>query len=833
MSSVHHRRRIALLVNDVFSAYQASFRASIERAARRRNFSLLVFMGRELAHRDVNERAQNAIYDWISPEIADGALVLSGTIANFTDIAGMAGLCERLGAMPVVSIGLSIPGFAAVVLDNRSAQAVAVEHLIRQHRRRRIAYIGGPPSNGEASDRLSGYLDTLKRNDLAHDDRLISAGHFTLPTGREAMREILDRGVDFDSVVAANDHMALGAMALLSDRGIRVPEDVLVVGFDDTPIARFATRSLTTVAQPIDQMVEAGISDLLHLMGAEETSVRPSFDAELVLRESCGCGYMSVRSAQSPNVPEMNATEYLRAHREDLAREMQPSSESTSSGWRTSWAPRLLDGLVADLGGKRGAFAELLERTTEEALAQHSSLEEIGHVIVRLQRHFDAAGYYGAAQFDLEQLWMKARTIVTAAISRKEARAALEQIERSVDLRYVTQRLSIAFESRSLAAELERSLPALGVDTAYVALQPKNDPETLRPLVVLEQRARATVALQPHTLRQLLPDGFPKATEWSLLIWAVTFESEVLGVLALGGAADPLIGEAVRAQIGAALKMGELHARVVEQTAIQERIGREQLMQEMSIARRIQTALAPKDLDATALDIAAGTTPADVVGGDYYDVLPVPGGCWLAIGDVAGHGLMSGLVMLMIQSIVSTLVTSRPDASPSELVVDANRVLFPNLHTRLQRQEHATFALLRVFDDGRISFAGAHEDFIVWRASTRRCELVSTDGTWLGLVEDIRPVTSDRELRLVPGDLLVLLTDGILEARNARNEHFGVDPVCRIIETHADATPQIIHAELIAAACAWAPVQQDDVTCVVVRFTGFGLRNISPMRSVM
>jgi sigma-B regulation protein RsbU (phosphoserine phosphatase) len=109
--------------------------------------------------------------------------------------------------MPVVSIGLSIPGFAAIALDNRSAQGVAVEHLIRQHRRRRIAYIGGPPSNEEASDRLFGYLDTLKRNDLAHDDRLISTGHFTVPTGREAMRAILDRGVDFDSVVAANDHM--------------------------------------------------------------------------------------------------------------------------------------------------------------------------------------------------------------------------------------------------------------------------------------------------------------------------------------------------------------------------------------------------------------------------------------------------------------------------------------------------------------------------------------------------------------------------------------------------------------------------------------------------
>jgi sigma-B regulation protein RsbU (phosphoserine phosphatase) len=819
IASVHDRKRIALLVNDVFSAYQARFRTAIERAARRKECNLLVFMGRELAHPDLNERAQNAVYDCVSPEIADGALVLSGTLANFTDSAAIAGLCERLGAMPVVSIGLPIPGFASVVLNNRSAQAVAVRHLVQQHQRRRIAYVAGPLGNEEASDRLAGYRDTLKSHDLPADDRLIAAGHFTLSTGQEAMREIIARGADFDAVVAANDSMALGAMDVLRDRGIRVPEDVLVVGFDDTPIARFATRSLTTVAQPIDQMAEAGIRLLLDLIGAGGTAVRGSFDAELVLRESCGCGYVSVRSAQSAGAPSVSAADYLRANREAFEQEMQQAHESTSSLSKTPWVQRLLDGLVAELRGEAGAFLQLLEGTTEEVLAHHDSLEEIGHVIIRLQRRFDAAGYRGASQFDLEQIWMKARSIVSSATSRQEARAGLDQIERLVDLRSVTQRLSIAFESRGIATELERSLPALGVDAAYVALRPKGEPETLRPLLALDRETRATVPLQPIGIRQLLPAGFPSATEWCLLVWAVTFESEVLGVIALSGTSDPLIGEAMRAQIGAALKMGELHARVVEQTSLHERLAREQFMHEMAMAKRVQTALAPKQLDAPALEIAASTTPADLVGGDYYDVVPVPGGCWLGIGDVAGHGLMSGLVMLMIQSIVSTLVTVRPDASPAELVIDLNRVLVPNLH-RMQRHDHATLTLLRVFDDGRIRFAGAHEDFIVWRASTRRCELVATDGTWVGLVEDIRSVTADRELGLGPGDLLVLLTDGILEARNARNEHLGIEPVCRTIEANADSAPEVIQAELIAAVHAWAPVQQDDVTCIVARFTG-------------
>jgi serine phosphatase RsbU (regulator of sigma subunit) len=609
-------------------------------------------------------------------------------------------------------------------------------------------------------------------------------------------------------------------MDVLRERGIRVPEDVLIVGFDNTPVARFAARSLTTVAQPIDEMAEAGVSALLHAMGGRPAAVKPSFDAQLVLRESCGCGYATLRSAGSVNPPKTSVAQYLQKKRDYFIREMSTSGEATGAAWRNEWAPRLLDALGAELGGQPGAFALVVERTTEEALAQQAPLEEIGYFIVRLQRQFDAAGYHGAAQFELEQLWMKARAIVSSATSRHEARAALDQIEGSVNLRYATQRLSISFDSRSLAAELERSLPQLGVDLGYVALQPKGDPEAFRPLIAVEWGTLAGVSHQAHPTRKLLPEGFPEAPEWCLLVWAVTFEHDVLGLLAIGGGANPLVGEAVRAQIGAAVKMGELHARVVEQTAIQERLAREQLMQEMSMAKRIQTALAPKDLTAPALDIAASTTPADIVGGDYYDVLPVLGGCWLGIGDVAGHGLMSGLVMLMIQSIVSTLVTSRPDGSPAEMVVDVNRVLVPNLHKRLQRDEHATFALLRVFEDGRVRFAGGHDDFIVWRRSSRRCETVATDGTWLGLVDDIRPVTGDQELTLTVGDLLVLLTDGILEARNARNEQFGLDAVCRIVEMNADSAPQVILSELIAAMRAWAPVQQDDVTCVVARYRG-------------
>jgi sigma-B regulation protein RsbU (phosphoserine phosphatase) len=294
----------------------------------------------------------------------------------------------------------------------------------------------------------------------------------------------------------------------------------------------------------------------------------------------------------------------------------------------------------------------------------------------------------------------------------------------------------------------------------------------------------------------------------------------VLGLMALDSGLEPFLSEALRSQLAASLKLSALHARVLEETALRERLAHEQLLGEMAIAKRLQTALAPKRLDVPALEIAAAMYPADQVGGDYYDVMPVPGGCWIGFGDVTGHGLLSGLIMLMIQSIVSTLVGTRPNASPAELVADLNAVLFPNIRERLGQDEHATLMLLRYFDNGALAFAGAHEDIIVCRKATGHCELVPTSGLWLAVRADVRKETRDEALTLNPGDLLVLYTDGMIEARNSHAEQFGLERVCRILKDNADDPVERILTEIVTAVHAWFPVQQDDMTCLVARYTG-------------
>jgi serine phosphatase RsbU (regulator of sigma subunit) len=243
------------------------------------------------------------------------------------------------------------------------------------------------------------------------------------------------------------------------------------------------------------------------------------------------------------------------------------------------------------------------------------------------------------------------------------------------------------------------------------------------------------------------------------------------------------------------------------------------LQRELEIGGSIQTSILPRKLEVAGYEIAAAMRPATEVGGDYYDVVPLSGGALVGIGDVAGHGMAAAVVALMVQSIVGTLALARPDLSPSHVVELLNEVLYDNIKNRMRQDEHVTLTLLRVDPDGRVVFAGAHEDIVVYRASNKACECVPTLGTWLGARRAIGDVTSDRELRLGKGDVMLLYSDGVIEAQNASGEPYGLERLCAGVARHHGEPAATIHQLLWDEILAWTEVQDDDVTLLVLRCT--------------
>ncbi len=242
------------------------------------------------------------------------------------------------------------------------------------------------------------------------------------------------------------------------------------------------------------------------------------------------------------------------------------------------------------------------------------------------------------------------------------------------------------------------------------------------------------------------------------------------------------------------------------------------LESELAIAQRIQTSILPHDLSVPGMEVAAVMQTATEVGGDYYDMVPTDdGGCWLGIGDVSGHGLNAGLVMLMIQSGLAPLLRSASWADPAKLLCMLNPAIHENVRCRLKRDDYVTLSLFRFFPDGRFLVAGAHEEIVVWRARTGQCEQLEARGTWIGMVEKIENATSNREGRLEDGDVMVLFTDGIVEARSPSGDQFGLKRLVDLTAVAHDEPVGEICRRVLDAVTEWSPERQDDQTMVALR----------------
>jgi PAS domain S-box-containing protein len=241
--------------------------------------------------------------------------------------------------------------------------------------------------------------------------------------------------------------------------------------------------------------------------------------------------------------------------------------------------------------------------------------------------------------------------------------------------------------------------------------------------------------------------------------------------------------------------------------------------EEIAIAHRVQTSILPRDPALPGLEIAAIMVPADDVGGDYYDVRPNDHGGWIMIGDVSGHGLDAGLVMLMVHSAACTLTVAHAPIRPPELLALLNQVIYDAIVHRLERNEYVTLSVLRYSQSGLVEFAGAHQDILVLRARTRRVERISTPGPWVGIRSQIGDIVEDGEFMLEPGDVLVLYTDGVTEATDAEGELFDVQRLCAAIEEVADRSAAEIRDYLLVKVETWSAQTTDDITLFVARYS--------------
>jgi DNA-binding LacI/PurR family transcriptional regulator len=270
---------LGLLLLDIGGSYYTPLLRGIEAVSSEAGFDLLIHSTRS-SQVGLNPRRA------LTEHNTDGLLVFIDAL----DTAELTRL-NQIG-FPVVMMHQSAPkslDIPVVLIENQAGTRQIVEHLIKVHGRKRIAFLKGPEGNEDSEAREKGYVQALKNHNIPFDPALLTLGGFETEGAYHAVKELLAKKISFDAIFTGDDDSAIGVIDALKQAGLGVPGDVSVAGFDDSIFARLITPSLTTVRAPIEEVGRQAVYQLIHLIRGEQTSTQSVLPTEIIIRQSCGC----------------------------------------------------------------------------------------------------------------------------------------------------------------------------------------------------------------------------------------------------------------------------------------------------------------------------------------------------------------------------------------------------------------------------------------------------------------------------------------------------------------------------------------------------------------
>ncbi|WP_018608558.1 substrate-binding domain-containing protein [Uliginosibacterium gangwonense] len=279
---------IGVLINDVESTYQKHLCAELCKQAGRLGIRLVFYSGSIIGTPTWFERQMNLVYHLAHAQHLGGLLLVTSTFMRVGSEPIVHKLLEHFKGLPCVSLTAEIPGVPCVLLDNTTGLRQMLEHLIQDHGYRDFAFLSGPSGSHDAAQRLKTFRAVMAESGIHVDPRLIQSGEFYYFGARQAAEQMLASGLPVRVVVAANDEMALAAIAVVTERGLRVPEDIAVVGMDDLH-PHVTEMGLSSVNQSTEEQVARSLA-LLQAQGMDEDPPHETVPSHFVRRRSCGCG---------------------------------------------------------------------------------------------------------------------------------------------------------------------------------------------------------------------------------------------------------------------------------------------------------------------------------------------------------------------------------------------------------------------------------------------------------------------------------------------------------------------------------------------------------------
>ena len=575
----------------------------------------------------------------INAQELDGLL----TFQWWHDAAWFEQICQSYAPLPIVNVMRHFATYPGVRIDNRLGTQYQFQHLFEEHGCRKIAYFLGPPNSASSQERYQSYQKMSRQYHLVFDANLVVPDLDGV--GVQAVCTLLDErrlqpGKDVEAIATFNDAIALGAIDELRRRGIQVPYDIAVIGFDNQKEADFSAVPLTTVAIPWFDMGYQAVEMLQGWLTTGQPPEHRFVPPTLITRRSCGCHEPEIlHVGDSPPVP---APHDIRLQpetvREGLIAQISPYIANVAASPQR-WAEEIVKAFLTEIleapknPANTGEFLRIFEQQLQHIAGLGGNVDIGQDVISSLSQPFHA---YSCEAPDMWQqaeiLCQQGRIIVYKLARRIQLRKQTEAEQRAAIIREIGQRLITTFDVGGLMNVLTEELPRLGILQCYLgvhddSIEPEN--RTTRLILGYSEQGRLSPEYEGRRfpISQLLPcDLIHHHGEQNFVIDALFFGERQLGVVVFGnGPSDGDLYHILRGEISSALQGALLVQEVQERDAA---LIREKYVIDTFMAN-VPDRIYFKDCDGRLLRVNTAYAarmgyhdPTDVIGKTDFDFFP-------------------------------------------------------------------------------------------------------------------------------------------------------------------------------------------------------------------
>lgn len=469
---------IGIFVNNFSAIYENTVLSGIEKFSKENRIRLLYYNGgainfpkqRSIIHRE-------DVYKLVNFNSLDGLIIISSVISEYVTNEEFADFCNNYKKLPIISIGIEVEECTSLVVDNYNGMRDLMIHLIEVHGYKQIAYIKGPEKNIESNIRFSAYKDVLIKYNIPINDKLILPGLFYGDSGRKAITMLLnERKVDFDAVVCSNDYMAIQVIEELGKRGIKVPDDVAVTGFDNSKEGRYLLNPLTTVNQPEFDLGYQAAKNMFLMLNGREVSNKIEFPTKLIVRDTCGCGSAPINGYK--NIP--SNLDYLKNSLVKMEEKLVPDvadilytlfSDIIDKDLSYELSEKIISSIIESIEELKDDDFILILKNIASIVISNSNDSILWKEVITYILNIIQHNLFSKCKIDfVNNIRIKIKDIFDEAWKKYQEYPMLEKIEMDYEINQINRALLNVYDIETFKDIIYKEFPKIGITSCYLAI---------------------------------------------------------------------------------------------------------------------------------------------------------------------------------------------------------------------------------------------------------------------------------------------------------------------------------------------------------------------------